>query len=43
MGACSKLNKVSNYVICPVEAVTKILCEHPVTGDIQSRYLNKIM
>lgn len=27
MGACSKLNKVSNYVVCPIEAVTKILCE----------------
>lgn len=42
MCTSSKLNKVANYIICPVEAVDRIICEYPVTKQIQTKYKNKI-
>lgn len=42
MCSCSKLEKSSNYVICPIESVDRIICEHPVTAQMQEKYLNKI-
>ena len=42
MCSCSKLDKVSNHIICPVEAVDRIICERPVAERIRKRYLDKI-
>ncbi|MEY8409631.1 DeoR/GlpR family DNA-binding transcription regulator [Lachnospiraceae bacterium 62-26] len=42
MCSCSKLDKVSNHIICPVEAADRIICEHPVAREIQMRYQNRI-
>ncbi|NLL75699.1 MAG: DeoR/GlpR transcriptional regulator [Clostridiales bacterium] len=42
MCSCSKLNKISNYVICSIDAVDRIICEHPVTKQLQAKYKNKI-
>lgn len=42
MASCSKLGAVANYIICPVSRVDRILCEHPVTRQLQQEYQNKI-
>ncbi len=38
----SKLNKVSNYIVCPVEAVDRIICGYPVVEQIRTKYQDKI-
>ncbi len=42
MASISKLEKTSNYVICRIEELDRILCEHPVTKAMQQKYQNKI-
>ncbi len=42
MCSCSKLNKVANYVICQAEKADRIICEGPVTKQVQAKYKNKI-
>lgn len=42
MCSCSKLSKVSNYIICPLDAVDRIICEYPVVEQIRRKYQDKI-
>ncbi len=42
MCSCSKLNKISNYIVCSIDAADRIICEHPVTKQMQTKYKNKI-
>jgi DeoR/GlpR family transcriptional regulator of sugar metabolism len=43
MGALSKLDKVSNYVICDIGSVDRIICEGPVSKHVQEKYQYKII
>ncbi len=41
MCSLSKLDKVSNYNICKIDSVSRIICEYPVQKEIQNRYKGK--
>lgn len=42
MCVASKLRRISNYVICPLESIDRIICGHSVEQKIRQEFQNKI-
>ncbi len=39
----SKLDKEANYIVCPLERITHLVCSRRVSEEMKKRYLNKII
>ena len=43
MATVAKLGQHSNYAVCPLDAVSRIICENPVSAALNRRYGGKIV